>query len=103
MEIVRDQSGNTLKVSQSRVYSGKLVQTLLEGHSILSLEGSLLGDCDVEKNDGFDRGLQTDVQDLLTTEAAYMTLMEAEKEAIWLNERSADSGAKLKCVAVVAT
>ncbi|GKA24489.1 hypothetical protein Tco_0710522 [Tanacetum coccineum] len=27
-----------------------LVQTLLEGHSILSLEGSLLGDCDVEKN-----------------------------------------------------
>nr|GFB66045.1 zinc finger, CCHC-type [Tanacetum cinerariifolium] len=25
-------------------------QTLLEGHSILSLEGSLSGDCDVEKN-----------------------------------------------------
>ncbi|GKD58092.1 hypothetical protein Tco_1295601 [Tanacetum coccineum] len=50
MEIVRDQSGNTLRVSQSRFYNGKLVQTLLEGHSILSLESSLLGDCDVEKN-----------------------------------------------------
>ncbi|GKB73466.1 hypothetical protein Tco_0934878 [Tanacetum coccineum] len=49
-EIVRDQSGNTLRVSQSRFYNGKLVQTLLEGHSILSLEGSLSGDCDVEKN-----------------------------------------------------
>nr|GEY55169.1 zinc finger, CCHC-type [Tanacetum cinerariifolium] len=92
MEIVRDQSGNTLRVSQSRFYNGKLIQTLLEGHSIL-LEGSLSGDCDVEKNgkwsciyamgsqeyqmscmilniasadvgmlDKFDRGLQTDVQ-----------------------------------------
>nr|GEZ40893.1 zinc finger, CCHC-type [Tanacetum cinerariifolium] len=51
IKIVRDQSGNTLWVSQSRCYSRKLVQTLLEGHSMLSLEGSLSGDCDVEKND----------------------------------------------------
>ncbi|GJS88696.1 hypothetical protein Tco_0771332 [Tanacetum coccineum] len=50
MEIVRDQSGNTLRASQSIFYNGKLVQTLLEGHSDLSLEGSLLGDCDVKKN-----------------------------------------------------
>nr|GEW66016.1 zinc finger, CCHC-type [Tanacetum cinerariifolium] len=50
MEIVRDQSGNTLRVSQFRFYNEKLVQTMLEGHSILSLDGSLLGDCDVEKN-----------------------------------------------------
>ncbi|GJS01636.1 hypothetical protein Tco_0318144 [Tanacetum coccineum] len=67
MKIVRDKSGNTLRVSQSRFYNRKLVQTLLEGHSILSLKGSLSGDCDVEKNDvgmldKFDRGLQTDVQ-----------------------------------------
>nr|GEZ92983.1 zinc finger, CCHC-type [Tanacetum cinerariifolium] len=40
----------TLRVSQSRFYNEKLVQTLLEGHSILSLKGSLSGDCDVEKN-----------------------------------------------------
>ncbi|GKB65957.1 hypothetical protein Tco_0927369 [Tanacetum coccineum] len=50
MEIVRDQSGNTLGVSQSKFYNEKLVQTLLEGHSILSLEGSLSGDYDVKKN-----------------------------------------------------
>ncbi|GJR72639.1 reverse transcriptase domain-containing protein [Tanacetum coccineum] len=50
MEIVRDQSGNTLRALQSRFYNGKLVQTLLEGHSDLSLEGSLSGDCDMEKN-----------------------------------------------------
>nr|GEV06894.1 zinc finger, CCHC-type [Tanacetum cinerariifolium] len=65
MEIVRDQSGYTLRVSQSRFYNEKLVQNLLEGHSILSLEGSLSRDCDVKKNgmlDKFDRGLQTDVQ-----------------------------------------
>ncbi|GKB82223.1 hypothetical protein Tco_0949118, partial [Tanacetum coccineum] len=51
VEIIRDQSGNTLRVSYSRVYNGKLVQTLLEGHYILSLEGSLSRDCNVEKND----------------------------------------------------
>ncbi|GJR88772.1 zinc finger, CCHC-type containing protein [Tanacetum coccineum] len=50
MKIVRDQSGNTLRVSQFRFYNEKLVQTLLERHFILSLEGSLSGDCDVEKN-----------------------------------------------------
>ncbi|GJT88401.1 reverse transcriptase domain-containing protein [Tanacetum coccineum] len=46
-----DQSGNTLRVSHSRFYNRKLVQSLLEGHSILSLEGSLSRDYDVEKND----------------------------------------------------
>nr|GFC34984.1 zinc finger, CCHC-type [Tanacetum cinerariifolium] len=30
--------------------NGSIHQTLLEGHSILLLEGSLSGDCDVEKN-----------------------------------------------------
>ncbi|GKC33439.1 hypothetical protein Tco_1040733 [Tanacetum coccineum] len=50
MEIFRDQSGNTLRVSQSRFYNGKFVQTLLEGHSILSLKVVNPGDCDVEKN-----------------------------------------------------
>nr|GEX57597.1 zinc finger, CCHC-type [Tanacetum cinerariifolium] len=49
MEIIRDQSDNTMRVSQFRFYNGKLVQTLLKGH-LLSLKGSLSGDCDVEKN-----------------------------------------------------
>ncbi|GJZ51278.1 hypothetical protein Tco_0605793, partial [Tanacetum coccineum] len=35
---------------RSRIHNEKLVQTLLKGHFILSLEGSLSGDCDVEKN-----------------------------------------------------
>ncbi|GKD94461.1 hypothetical protein Tco_1374298, partial [Tanacetum coccineum] len=36
--------------SITRIHNEKLVQTLLKGHSILSLEGSLSRDCDVEKN-----------------------------------------------------
>ncbi|GKB27811.1 hypothetical protein Tco_0867212 [Tanacetum coccineum] len=172
MEIVRDQSGNTLRVSHSRFYNEKLVQTLLEGHSKLSLEGSLSGDCDVEKNgkwsciyavgsqeyqmvctrldiasadvgmlDKFDRGLQINVQvfvdfdytmgrsitvmgrsitryelmiqgcagsreammlhmmALSLTEAGYMTLTEAAKEAIWLKGLAIESGFELKIVA----
>ncbi|GJX50881.1 hypothetical protein Tco_0277726 [Tanacetum coccineum] len=43
LELFRDLSGNTLRVSQSRIHNEKLVQTLLKGHSILSLEGSLSG------------------------------------------------------------
>ncbi|GKA01237.1 zinc finger, CCHC-type containing protein [Tanacetum coccineum] len=50
LEIIRDQSGNTLRVSQSRIHNKKLVQPLLKGDSTLSLEDSLSGDCDVEKN-----------------------------------------------------
>ncbi|GJU00823.1 zinc finger, CCHC-type containing protein [Tanacetum coccineum] len=34
----------------ARIHNEKLVQTLLKGHSILSLQGSLSRDCDVEKN-----------------------------------------------------
>nr|GEW61552.1 hypothetical protein [Tanacetum cinerariifolium] len=51
LDIIRDQSGNTLRVSQSRFYNEKLLQTLLEGHSIVSSKGSLSGDCDVKKNE----------------------------------------------------
>ncbi|GJS16175.1 hypothetical protein Tco_0410647 [Tanacetum coccineum] len=104
MEIVRDQSGNTLRMSYSRFYNKKMVQTLLEGHFILSLEGSLSGDCDVEKNDvgmldKFDRGLQTDVQHieaLLTTEAGYMTFTKAWKKEIWLKGLLTESRYKLR-------
>ncbi|GJW02253.1 RNA-directed DNA polymerase, eukaryota [Tanacetum coccineum] len=132
VEIIRDQSGNTLRVSQSSIHNEKLVQTLLKGHSTLSLEDSLSGDYDVEKNgkwsyiytvgsqeyqmvctrhdivsigmdmlDGFDRGLQTNVQGfvdfnyamgrsithmeaLSTTVAGSMTFTEACKKEIWL-------------------
>nr|GEZ43638.1 zinc finger, CCHC-type [Tanacetum cinerariifolium] len=49
LEIFRDQSGNTLRVSQSRIHNEKLVQTFLKGHSTLLLEDSLSMDCDVKK------------------------------------------------------
>ncbi|GKD06403.1 hypothetical protein Tco_1181377, partial [Tanacetum coccineum] len=129
MEIVRDQNGNTLRVSQSRFYNGKLVQTLLEGHSIPSLKGSLSGDCDVEKNGkrtcfvdsdyamgrsitrygfmiqgcaGSWKAYVQHMKALSTTEAAFMTLTEAAKEAIWLKGLAIESGFELKIVAGIA-
>ncbi|GKC28830.1 hypothetical protein Tco_1036124, partial [Tanacetum coccineum] len=41
---------NNTVACESRIHNEKLVQTLLKGHSTLSLEDSLSGDCDVEKN-----------------------------------------------------
>ncbi|GJZ97212.1 zinc finger, CCHC-type containing protein [Tanacetum coccineum] len=119
MKIVIDQSGNTLRVSQSRFYNGKLVQTLLEGHSILTLEGTLSGDCDVEKNGKWSYIYAVGSQEyqmvctrldiasadvaLSTTEAVYMTLTEAAKEVIWLKGLAIESGFELKIVAGIAT
>ncbi|GJX99681.1 hypothetical protein Tco_0356700 [Tanacetum coccineum] len=131
-EIVRDQSGNTLRVSQSRFYNEKLVQTLLKGHSILSLEGSLSGDCDVEKNGKWSciyaveslqvyHGVCTRpdialayvgscwnayvqyMEALSTIEAAYMTITKAAKEAIWLKGLAIESGFELNIVAGIVT
>nr|GEX21165.1 nucleotide-binding, alpha-beta plait [Tanacetum cinerariifolium] len=113
LEIVRDQSGNTLRVSQSMFYNGKLVQILLEGHSILSLEGSLSGDYDVEKNGKWSciYAVGSHEYQMVCTRldiasedvAAYMTLTEAAKEAIWLKGLAIESGFKLKIVAGIAT
>ncbi|GJZ33677.1 hypothetical protein Tco_0579113, partial [Tanacetum coccineum] len=104
MEIFSDQSGNTLRVSQSEFYNKKLVQTLLEGHSILSLEGSIPGDCDVEKNDvGSWKAYVQHMEALSTTKAAHMTLTKAAKEAIWLKGLAIELGFELKIVAGIAT
>ncbi|GJX98967.1 zinc finger, CCHC-type containing protein [Tanacetum coccineum] len=94
LKIIKDQSGITLRVSQSRIHNEKLVQTLLKGHSTLSLEDSLLGDCDVEKN--VHGGLST-------TEAGYMTFTEAWKKEIWLKGLLTESGYELRLVACIAT
>ncbi|GJR01888.1 hypothetical protein Tco_0559217 [Tanacetum coccineum] len=124
MEIVRDQSGNTLRVSQSRFYNRKLVQTLLEGHSILLLEGSLSrGYCVMWKRmvSGHvymrleARSIRWFLWILTTpwedrsmswvdqSQAGYMTLTEAAKEAIWLKGLAIESGFELKIVAGIAT
>ncbi|GJT07084.1 hypothetical protein Tco_0841546 [Tanacetum coccineum] len=124
MEIVKDQSGNTLRVSQSRFYNGKLVHILLEGRSILLLKDSLSGDCDVEKNGKWSCiyavGSQeyqvvctrpdiasADVDRSLSwvdqSQAVYMTFTKAAKEAIWLKGLSIESRFELKIVAGIAT
>ncbi|GJW08720.1 hypothetical protein Tco_1571143 [Tanacetum coccineum] len=56
----------------SRIHNEKLVQTLLKGHSMLSLKDSLSGDCDVEKNGSLKVNLQH-MMALSTTEVGYMT------------------------------
>ncbi|GJV97103.1 hypothetical protein Tco_1548680 [Tanacetum coccineum] len=98
MEIIRDQSGNTLRVSRSRFYNGKLVHTLLEEDSILSLEGSLSRDYDVEKMI-FDYAMG----DRILTEAGFMTFNEAWKKEIWLKGLLTESRYKLRLVAGIAT
>ncbi|GKD54005.1 hypothetical protein Tco_1287392, partial [Tanacetum coccineum] len=106
MKIVIDQSGNTLRVSQSRFYNGKLVQTLLEGHSILTLEGTLSGDCDVEKNGKWSYiyavGSQ-EYQMVCTRLDIASADVEAAKEVIWLKGLAIESGFELKIVAGIAT
>nr|GEX83053.1 hypothetical protein [Tanacetum cinerariifolium] len=87
-------------------------QTLLEGHSTLSLEGSILGDCDVEKIDlgmldKFDRGLQTDVQVFMDFDYAIVKSItsgvhdttEATKKKIWPNGLLAELKYELRLVA----
>ncbi|GKA44306.1 hypothetical protein Tco_0737030 [Tanacetum coccineum] len=106
MEIVRDQSGNTLRVSQSKFYNGKFVQALLEGHSILSLEGSLSGDCDVEKNGKWSCIYAVGIQEyqMVCTRLDITSAdVEAAKEGIWLKGLAIESGFELKIVAVIAT
>nr|GEY45015.1 zinc finger, CCHC-type [Tanacetum cinerariifolium] len=89
------------------------VFNLLEEGSILSLEVSLSGECDVEKNGKWSciytvgsheyQAVCTRPDIESVNVAMYMTLMKAKKEAVWLKRLSTDSGAKLKCVAVGAT
>nr|GEX86860.1 retrovirus-related Pol polyprotein from transposon TNT 1-94 [Tanacetum cinerariifolium] len=72
------------KVTTAMAITRSIHQTLLEGHSILSLKGSLSGNCNVEKN-------------------GYMTLTNAIKEAIWLKGLVIELGFELKIVAGIAT
>ncbi|GJW35849.1 hypothetical protein Tco_0058769 [Tanacetum coccineum] len=96
-----------------RIHNEKLVQTLLKGHSILSLEGSLSGDCDVEKNGKWSCIYAVGSQeyqmvctrlDIASADvAAYMTLTGAWKKEIWLKGLLAESGYELSLVAGIAT
>nr|GEV92398.1 zinc finger, CCHC-type [Tanacetum cinerariifolium] len=112
MEIVWDQSGYTLRVSQSRFYNEKLVQTLLEGYFILSLEGSLSGDYDVEKNGklscvyavgSHEYQMVCTIIDIASADVGYMTFTEAWKKKIWLKGLLTKSRYELRLVAGIAT
>nr|GEU34318.1 copia LTR rider [Tanacetum cinerariifolium] len=104
MEIVSDQSRKILRVSQSgyiskilnnfRIDNGKSVQMPLGGHFKLSLKDCPIRDCDVE------RMTLQQVVALSTTEAEYMALTEAVKEAIWLRGLLEELGVELNRVTV---
>nr|GEX00798.1 zinc finger, CCHC-type [Tanacetum cinerariifolium] len=100
LEIIRDKSGNTLRVSQSRIHNKKLVQTLLKGHFTLSLEDSLSWDYNVEKNGSLKANLQH-METLSITEARYMTFTKARKTEIWLKGLLTKSGYELSGEVVV--
>ncbi|GJT07603.1 hypothetical protein Tco_0842065, partial [Tanacetum coccineum] len=104
IDSIRDQSGNTLRVSQSRFYNEKLVWTFLEGHFILSLEGSLSGDCDVEKNGKWSCIYAVGIQEyqMVCIRLDIASADVATKEAIRLKGLAIKSGFKLKIVAGIA-
>ncbi|GJW40853.1 zinc finger, CCHC-type containing protein [Tanacetum coccineum] len=80
-------------------------------------QGSLSGDCDMEKNGKWSciyavgsqeyqmvcMRLDIASADVDQSQAAYMTLTEASKEAIWLKRLAIESGFELKIVADIAT
>nr|GEY22614.1 zinc finger, CCHC-type [Tanacetum cinerariifolium] len=132
LEIIRDKSGTTLRVSQSTIPNKKLIQTLLEGHFILSLKDSLSEDSDAEKNEsGYELRLVAGIatgalvkgcsqsgsitsqgslkanlqymEALSTTKAIYMTFTEARKKEMWLKVFLTESGYELRLVAGIDT
>ncbi|GKC63396.1 zinc finger, CCHC-type containing protein [Tanacetum coccineum] len=105
------------RLSQSRIHNKKLVQTLLEGHSIMSLEDSLSGDCDVEKNGkwsyryasesdeyqvfmDFDYAMGRSIIVMSRSITGYLLMIQAVKEAIWPRGLLEELGVELNTVAV---
>nr|GFD26950.1 zinc finger, CCHC-type [Tanacetum cinerariifolium] len=94
-----------LRVSQSKFYNEKLVQTLLEGYFILSLKDILSGDFDVEKNGKWSCIYAVGSQEyqMVCTRLDIASADVAAKEDIWLKELAIESGFELKIVAGIAT
>ncbi|GJX79066.1 hypothetical protein Tco_0327215 [Tanacetum coccineum] len=110
MKIVRDKSGNTLRVSQSRFYNGKLNGKWSCINAVGSQEYQMvytildIASANVGMLNKFDRGLQTDIQlehieALSTTKAGYMTFTEAWKKEIWLKGPLTELRYELRLVA----
>ncbi|GJW24948.1 hypothetical protein Tco_0038759 [Tanacetum coccineum] len=79
--------------------TGSWVQTLLEGRSILSMEGSLSRDCDVEKNGkwSYTYAVESQVYQGVCTRP---DIASADVEAIWLRGLLEELGVELNRVAV---
>ncbi|GJU69514.1 hypothetical protein Tco_1255773 [Tanacetum coccineum] len=108
MEIVKDQSGNTLMV-HSPDYdvekNGKWSCIYAVGSHKYQMVCTRLdiASADVGMLDKFDHGLQTNVQALSTTKAGYMMFTEAWKKKIWLKGLLTESRNELRLVAGIAT
>ncbi|GJT97404.1 hypothetical protein Tco_1092922 [Tanacetum coccineum] len=101
IEIIRDQSGNTLRVSQSKFYNRKMVN----GHIHIAVESQVYqGVCTRPDIASADVGMydrMPHMMALLTTEAGCMTFIKAwKKEAIWLRGLLEELGVELNRVAV---
>ncbi|GKC39773.1 hypothetical protein Tco_1052157, partial [Tanacetum coccineum] len=108
-------SDNTLRLLQSGFYNEKFGTDFVGRHSYCSLRVVYLKDSDVVKDGSGHSGISVGSHDIIgeakfqhvgdfsATGAGYMTLIEAVKEAIWLNGFSIESGAKLRSVAGIVT
>ncbi|GKA83878.1 hypothetical protein Tco_0805473, partial [Tanacetum coccineum] len=100
LEIIKDQSDNTLRVLQSRFHYGKLVQTLLEGHIILSLDGSLSGtmmwkrESDGTLNDATPRSNEV-ISPFVVDDTVATSAGNAPSSSLYANVTSKPSGKKL--------
>ncbi|GKD27751.1 hypothetical protein Tco_1233965 [Tanacetum coccineum] len=106
-----------LRSGLPKFYNGKLVQTLLEGRFILSLEGTLSRDCDVEKNGKWSCIYVVGSQEYqmvytrLDIASADVGILDndvydtywAWKKEIWLKGLLAELGYELSLVAGIAT
>ncbi|GJZ53142.1 hypothetical protein Tco_0608027 [Tanacetum coccineum] len=103
MEIVRDQSGTTLRVSQFRFTTkGWYIlcwRDTLYCHWRVVYQGTVMWKRMILATSWEDRSLSWVDQ----SQAVYMTLTEAAKEAIWLKGLAIESGFELKIVAGIAT
>ncbi|GJW08872.1 retrotransposon protein, putative, ty1-copia subclass [Tanacetum coccineum] len=119
MEIVKDQSRKILRVSQSgtsKVLYANAIESLMYSMVCMKPDIAYAGTANVGLVYGTNRGNCVDVTvhgcvvswkatlqhvvALLTTEAEYMTLTEAVKEAIWLRGLLEELGVELNTVAV---
>nr|GEX72173.1 hypothetical protein [Tanacetum cinerariifolium] len=105
MEIVRDRSGYTMRVSQSRFYNGKLNGKWSCIYAVGSHEYQMvctildIASADMES---LKANLQH-IETLSTTEAGYMTFTEPWKKKIWLKGLLTESIYELRLVAGIAT